>query len=316
MNRIDRLTGILIRLQGRPQTAAQLADRFEISQRTILRDIDALSQIGVPIVATPGRNGGYRIADGFWLPPLHLTPDEATVLLLALDHLGDDACSPLGIPHRTVLEKVRSTLPPATQTAVESRLRFVRVQRDTVSPSAAMLARMRAFLERGQWVEIAYAGVTGPSVRAILPSLVYVVSGRWYARAIDARRSAVRHFRIDRIESARPVSTPVNADSIIQQATTDSRAYADETHPQVRARLTPKGLVVALDHPDLRDTVVPGDGIPRLIFRCPPTELPYYGRELIRLGRDVQVEAPAELKRWMSAYLRKLLLHHENATDS
>ncbi|MEA2593887.1 MAG: hypothetical protein QOF01_356, partial [Thermomicrobiales bacterium] len=83
MNRTDRLTGIILALQNRRQTAAQLADRFEVSRRTILRDVDALSQIGVPIVALPGAGGGLELADNFWLQPIHLTSAEAAALLLA-----------------------------------------------------------------------------------------------------------------------------------------------------------------------------------------------------------------------------------------
>ena len=65
MTRTDRLTGIILALQGRRQTAAQLAERFEVSLRTILRDVDALSQIGVPIVALPGAGGGYGLTDEY-----------------------------------------------------------------------------------------------------------------------------------------------------------------------------------------------------------------------------------------------------------
>lgn len=316
MNRIDRLTGILIRLQGRAQTASQLADRFEVSQRTILRDIDALSQIGVPIIATTGRNGGYQIAEGFWLPPLHLTAEEATVLLLALDHLGDEASSPLGTPHRTVLEKLRSILQPATRRLVDHKLQSVQVARDTIAPSATMLAAARAAVERRQWIEIAYAGINGPSVRVILATLVYVANGRWYARAIDARRSALRLFRVDRIERIRPVLAPPDSAAIIRRATSEATSYADETHPEVRARLTPKGVTFALDHPDLRDAVVSDDDGGQLMFRCPPGELPYYGREFLRFGRAIHVEAPAELKRWMSTHLRGLLQYHQTRDGS
>lgn len=311
MNRIDRLTGILIRLQGRPQTAGQLAARFEVSQRTILRDIDALSQIGVPIIATTGRNGGYEIADDFWLPPLHLTPEEATVVLLALDHLGDEASSPLGAAHRTVREKVRSGLRPATRTEVDANLQGVRVTRGGMAPSAASLTDMRSAVDRQQWVEITYQGVDGPSIRSILPTLVYVANGRWYARAIDASRSAVRHFRIDRIERARSVPAPADAVPIIQRVTTECTPYADASHPEVRARLTPRGVFFALDHPDLRDAIMPGSDGGRLVFRCPPGELPFYGREFLRFGEDIHVEAPAELNRWITSYLRSLWVHHQ-----
>ena len=65
MNRTDRLTGIILALQRGRQTAAQLADRFEVSRRTILRDIDALAQIGVPVVSLPGAGGGLALAEGY-----------------------------------------------------------------------------------------------------------------------------------------------------------------------------------------------------------------------------------------------------------
>lgn len=316
MNRIDRLTGILIRLQGQSQTARQLADRFEVSQRTILRDIDALSQIGVPIIAMTGRHGGYRIADGFWLPPLQLTPEEATVLLLALDHLGDEASSPLGAPHRTVLEKLRSSMQPTTRTVVDANLQAVRVERDAVAPSATMLADIRASLERERWIEIDYAGVDGPSRRTILPTLVYVASGRWYVRAVDASRAAMRHFRVDRIRHIRTVAAPPDAGAIFRRATSEANSYADAVHPEIRARLTPKGMIFARDHPDFRDAVIPDRNGARLVFRCPPGELPYYGRELLRFGTEVQVSAPVELKRWMIACLNDLLQHHQTSEES
>lgn len=316
MNRIDRLTGILIRLQGQPQTAGQLADRFEVSQRTILRDIDALSQVGVPIIATTGRNGGYEIASGFWLPPLHLTPEEATVLLLALDHLGDEASSPMGAAHRTVLEKVRSTLHPATRTVVDANRRSLQVVRDGITPSAALLTRMRTSVDRKQWVEITYQGVNGSSIRAVLPTLVYVASGRWYVRAVDASRAAVRHFRIDRIEHIQLLAAPPGAGTIVQRATSEAKLYADVSHPEVRARLTPKGTIFARDHPDFRDSIIPDCNGAQLMFRCPPGELPYYGRELLRFGAEVQVSAPVELKRWMIARLNDLLQHHQTNQES
>ena len=81
MNRIDRLFSIMTRLQARGQVrAADLADIYEVSIRTIYRDIAALSESGVPIVSLPGR--GYSLVDGYFLPPLLLSTREATALAL------------------------------------------------------------------------------------------------------------------------------------------------------------------------------------------------------------------------------------------
>ena len=112
MNRTDRLTGIILALRGGRRTAAELAARFEVSRRTILRDVAALGEIGVPVVAAPGAGGGLELADGYWLPPLQLSSDEATLLLLALGALGEATGSPFGEKRRTVEEKRRAALRP------------------------------------------------------------------------------------------------------------------------------------------------------------------------------------------------------------
>ena len=88
MNRTDRLMGILLELQARGDLRAEdLAGTFEVSVRTIYRDVEALCETGVPIVATPGK--GYRLMEGYFLPPLSFTADEAALLLLGGELVRD-----------------------------------------------------------------------------------------------------------------------------------------------------------------------------------------------------------------------------------
>lgn len=85
MNRLDRALGILLLLRkGNTLSATELAARFEVSIRTIYRDIETLSAIGVPVYAEMGREGGFRLLAGYFLPPVMLTPDEASSLLLGV----------------------------------------------------------------------------------------------------------------------------------------------------------------------------------------------------------------------------------------
>ncbi|MBR7676158.1 HTH domain-containing protein, partial [Streptomyces daliensis] len=87
MNRTDRLYALVEELRAvapRPRSARRLADHFEVSVRTIERDIAALQQSGVPIWAEPGRTGGYCLDRSRTLPPVNLTPDEAVAMALAL----------------------------------------------------------------------------------------------------------------------------------------------------------------------------------------------------------------------------------------
>src|SRR5579859_2331703 len=81
MNRTDRLLAVVLELQGKGwQRAEDLAATFECSRRTIYRDLQALGQAGVPLVSVPGR--GYSLMEGYFLPPLSFTTDEAAMLLL------------------------------------------------------------------------------------------------------------------------------------------------------------------------------------------------------------------------------------------
>jgi len=80
MNRIDRLTAIILLLQGGRRTASEIARRFEVSKRTAFRDIQALCEIGVPIVTESGAHGGYTLMPDYSLAPLQLMLREALLL--------------------------------------------------------------------------------------------------------------------------------------------------------------------------------------------------------------------------------------------
>ena len=86
MNRTERLTAIVMLLQNEQLTSKELAQRFEVSKRTILRDVQALSEMGVPIVAEWGPGGGYSLLPEYSLSPLQLTFREALLLLSGRSH--------------------------------------------------------------------------------------------------------------------------------------------------------------------------------------------------------------------------------------
>ncbi|MBM0259200.1 HTH domain-containing protein, partial [Micromonospora sp. 4G55] len=91
MNRTDRLYALVEELRAvspRPRSARWLAGRFEVSTRTIERDISALQGSGVPIWAEPGRTGGYVVDRAHTLPPVNLTAVEAVAMAVALHRLG------------------------------------------------------------------------------------------------------------------------------------------------------------------------------------------------------------------------------------
>src|SRR5258708_35472458 len=110
MNRVDRLTAILLLLQGGKRTAGEISHHFEVSRRTIQRDIQALCEMGIPIAADLGASGGYTLPPDYSLPPLALTLHEALLLRLALSSLLQLSEAPFKQKRESLLAKVHTLL--------------------------------------------------------------------------------------------------------------------------------------------------------------------------------------------------------------
>ncbi len=203
MNRTERLYAITqeLRLAGtRGRTAAWLAERFEVSQRTIKRDMRALHDAEIGLRAEEGRGGGYRLDRHHVLPPMALTAAEATAIALAIA-AGED------LPYRAEAMAALSKILDAM--GAESRAR---------AQDLAGRLWVRTGLTRGRWasvlddalrerrvVHIDYLSGSGELTRnrAVEP-LAFVRAGqRWSLLAWCRLREAGRWFRLDRIQSAR-----------------------------------------------------------------------------------------------------------------
>jgi predicted DNA-binding transcriptional regulator YafY len=163
VNRTDRLVGILLELQARGQLRAEdLAARFEVSVRTIYRDLEALGESGVPLVATPGQ--GYRLMQGYFLPPLAFSAPEAAVLVLGAELVRQRVDADLQRSADTALSKLTGVLPAERRAAVErwrSELLFVPPRR----PDEARLARLREAIQDRRVVRLEYRRSVGPGPR-------------------------------------------------------------------------------------------------------------------------------------------------------
>lgn len=112
VNDLERIFSILLILQSRPTvTAQQLAERLEVSRRTIARDLQRMSLLGIPIYGERGRNGGIRLLEGYFLPPLTFTQEEAVALTLALHLLRSLRVAPFQDEVESVAQKVLAAVP-------------------------------------------------------------------------------------------------------------------------------------------------------------------------------------------------------------
>ncbi|MCX4388666.1 WYL domain-containing protein [Micromonospora peucetia] len=200
MNRTDRLYALVEELRAvspRPRSARWLADRFEVSTRTIERDIGALQESGVPIWAEAGRTGGYALDRARTLPPVNLSPVEAVAMAVALHRMRG---TPFAAAAGTALRKLLAVM-PATDAAEAHRL-AARVHLIGDGPVTPVPAAVADAVRARRLLRIRYADRAGAgSLRDVEP-LGYLGNPRhWYLLAWCRLRDGIRAFRVDRITS-------------------------------------------------------------------------------------------------------------------
>ncbi|MEV1239115.1 helix-turn-helix transcriptional regulator [Nonomuraea sp. NPDC050022] len=216
MNRTDRLYAIredLRRAGPRGRTAQQLAAAFEISVRTVKRDISALQQGGFPVWARTGRLGGYVVDRAATLPPVNFTATEACALAAAIAaHRGQ----PFDRQARAALVKVLAVMDPQARRHADDLTE--RIWIDHTTTEAADPRRRDVIehaLEERKVLSLHYRDSHGtPTTRRVDPQLLAFTAGHWFLIAHCRRREAIRWFRLDRIERAslttqRAIDVPV-----------------------------------------------------------------------------------------------------------
>ncbi|MFI7709345.1 helix-turn-helix transcriptional regulator [Nonomuraea sp. NPDC049480] len=246
--RADRLVSLvlLLRQHGR-MSAAALARELEVSTRTVLRDVEALSAAGVPVYAERGRHGGFALLPGFRTELTGLNPDEALALLVAGSRRGAQAFG-LGSALASAMLKVVDALPESyrdTAAGAAERL-LIDPETDLLSrrlvdeevPDAIAAEVLRAVFA-GHKLQIHYAAVDQtPKWRTVDPIGLVTVRDRGYLLA--TRSGADRTYRLSRVLAAKELAEPaqrpdrVDLDRAWQERSTQFRAGGDQVTVLVR----------------------------------------------------------------------------------
>ncbi len=310
MNRIDRLTGILLLLQRRPRTADEIARRFEVSKRTVVRDMWALREIGVPIFAQDGAKGGYSLPTDYRLAPLPLTPREMFLLLLALDAIDSHADVPFAQERTTLRGKLHALLPDEELAQVERWLRTTSIAVPRRRQHAPFLdALIEATGQAGQprWLRITYQSVRRRTFCTIYPREVFAQQGFWYCNAYVYETGAERMYRVDRIAALEPADD----DEGLPESPPPAPPYDDDAHPLIVATLTASGAARLESEPHLGQILMrQSDGSATLSFRCPPGELDFYTRLFAMLGCEAEVIEPAGLREQLRLLGEQIAEHY------
>lgn len=206
MNRIDRLTAILIQMQTkRVVKAEEIADRFEISLRTVYRDVKALMEAGVPIGSEAGK--GYFIVDGYHLPPVMFTQEEGSALLFAGKLVEKMTDKSIQKEFESALLKIKAVLNESEKDHLENLHAHVEVSnRHHNEPQAFpnhFLTKIQKAAVEKEVLRMEYSTTYTEEVtwREVEPLGLLYYSNAWHLIAWCRLRSGYRDFRTDRIKS-------------------------------------------------------------------------------------------------------------------
>lgn len=199
-NRLSRLTAILIQLQTkRIVTASELAAKFNVSKRTIYRDIKALEQSGVPVFAEEGK--GYTLMEGYKIPPIMFTEKQANALILAEQLVLNSKDASFVKDYLEAMDKIKSVLKYTTKERANMLLDRTRYDQNiNRERNSNNLSDLQNALTNYNLVRIEYINKENTTSTRLIEPFAILNSENWYLVAWCRLRNEFRFFRPDRIQ--------------------------------------------------------------------------------------------------------------------
>lgn len=316
--RASRLLSILLLLQTRGRlTAETLAAEFEVSVRTIYRDIDQLSAAGAPVYADRGRSGGFQLLDGYRTRLTGLTDAEAETLFLG-GLAGPAAQMGFSEAVGAMQLKLLAALPPERQAAAErlaGRFHLDPVGWHQTAEEAHRLPAIAQAVWACRRIGVVYDSWNGRRERVLEPLGLILKGGRWYlaARSVGVQPAQPRTYRVANVVeltvSDEVFERPEGFDLAAWWAEASRRFEMDRFTGEARLRLTARGLerLAALGAEYARlaaGAATDPDGGAELTV--PIESIDHAAVELMRLGAEAEVLAPPELREAMADACRRM----------
>ncbi|MDG0813169.1 helix-turn-helix transcriptional regulator [Cohnella rhizosphaerae] len=287
----------------------ELADEFGVSKRTILRDLQELGELGVPLYSEVGPHGGYQVVRERVLPPIAFTEEEAVAMFFAVHALRHYGSLPFQAESASALNKFYLHMPGDVRDRIDGMKHRVDFVTPARSGDAPCLSALLDAAVRQQVLSIVYmSGGKEKRDRRIQPVGIYANNGLWYCKAYCFLREGFRVFRCDRIREAVP-----------DPAGTQPRDLGNAAlgRPQVAEPIAPVRLRAVLTRAGVRRCeaelwLAPmldarEDGSGAIDRDIPSSDLPFYADFFAGLGREAAVEAPEALREAIRGKLADLL---------
>lgn len=294
-----RLLALLSLLQARRDwPGALLAERLAISPRTVRRDVDRLRELGYPIAAVKGPDGGYRLEAGTELPPLLFDDEQAVALAVALQ-IASTAGAGIEEGAARALNTVRQVMPARLRRRIDI-VQVTAVEQPNPQVDSTVLMTLSAAVHAGEVLRFDYAASTGDAPpRRVEPHHLVTWSGRWYLVAWDLDRADWRIFRADRIRPRIPTGprfTPrdLPGGDLIAFVSSRFRGSDDSVDWPCRGEVIldlPAATVAGFTHEGVVEEVAPNRC--RLILGS--WSWPSLAAAIGRFDADIEVVGPPEL---------------------
>ncbi len=318
MNRIDRLTAILIHLQTkRVVKAEEIADRFEMSLRTVYRDVKALMEAGVPIGSEAGK--GYFIVDGYHLPPVMFTQDEASAMLLAGKLVEKMTDKSIRTAFESALLKIKAVLNEAGKDHLEglhAHIEVLRVPQDEHEfPNHFLTDIQRAVVEK-QVVRLEYYSKNDEvTKRDVEPIGLFHYSSAWHLIGWCRLRNGYRDFRADRIKDLSWPGIKFDARNLLSlqeylmtvvQGNQEVQKVSIKIDPSIARHIKQTKYFYGY----VSEEVVDGKIRMHFLSAC----LYSFCRWLLMLGNMAELEFPEKAKDILVSLIEELNIHHVRQT--
>lgn len=302
--KIDRLLSIVILLLNRPLIQAkELADMFEVSVRTIYRDIESINGAGIPVVTYQGSGGGIGLMPGYRLDRNILSERELADIFTALQSVSSYG----GGGHQLLMDKISSVIPPSQKEAFRSLTTQMIVDLspwEQMSPLEERISLLKEALEEAVAVTFEYISAEGRMTRRTIEPYTLVMKGRsWYIYGFCTERQDFRLFKLLRMKALVKERRQYTRREIPLQELPWGDGWKD---PQLTAALTlrfaPEGKHLAEEYFDCETLQQDDSGGYTLTVRYPENEW-LYGF-LLSFGTVLEVLAPEHIRRRLGEVAR------------
>ncbi|NRS46581.1 YafY family protein [Brevibacillus sp. HB2.2] len=289
-------------------TVGELADEFGVSRRTILRDLQELSELGVPLYSEVGPHGGYHVLKERILPPIAFSEEEAVAIFFAIHALRHHSSLPFETESGSTLNKFYQFMPPDIRDRIDQmkrRVDFVTPKRQASSPHLSML--LDAAIQQ-KVLLITYETRGQQSKREMQPIGIYTKNGLWYSPAYCYQHQDIRVFRCDRILSAEQSASKSLDLRDIHLENRQIKTVEDQDTIHLFAELTIEGVQVCESELWLATMLhVRQDGSGWLEGNVARSDILFFAKFLIGLGKEVTVQHSSEIIDGIKAHLAEMM---------